>query len=149
MGTKGIQTVAATPQWLCHDLLDLWYPRQRRNTLSFTTTKTWHREYYIGPSLSLRWYGHVQGAMSCIESISNFPLPGTRKKGRPRMTWSACVKTDVGKCGLASVDPLERDAWRAGVRHSLVLPTPLNGTWTAPKSKMDGWMDGWMIPEHT
>ena len=34
------------------------------------------------------------------------------------------VKTDVNKCGLAGVDPQDRDAWRAGVRHSLVLPTP-------------------------
>ena len=39
-------------------------------------------------------------------------------------TWSECVKMVVNKCGLAGVDPLDRDAWRAGVRHSLVLPTP-------------------------
>ena len=72
----------------------------------------------------LRWYGHVQLATSFIKSITNFQIPGTRKKGRPRKTWSECVKTDVNNCGLAGIDPLDRDAWRAGVRHSLVLPTP-------------------------
>ena len=72
----------------------------------------------------LRWYGHVQRATSFIISIKNFQMPCTRKKGRPRKTWFECVNTDVNKCGLASVDPFDRDAWRAGVRHSLVLPTP-------------------------
>ena len=89
----------------------------------------------------LRWYGHVEWAMSCVQSIPNFRIPGTRKKGRPQKTWSECMKTDVNKCGLAGIDPLERDAWRTSVWHSLVLPTPLNGTWTAPQSKMD--MAGW------
>ena len=65
----------------------------------------------------LRWYGHVQRAMSCIKSITNFTFSSTRKKGRPRKTWSECVKTDVDKCGLASIDPLDRDARKAGVRH--------------------------------
>ena len=80
----------------------------------------------------LRWYGHVQWATSCIKHITNFQLPGTRKKGRPRKTWSECVKTDIGKCALASISPLNRDFWRTGAWHSLVLPTPLNGTRAAP-----------------
>ena len=57
---------------------------------------------------------HVQKVTSYIKSITNFPLPGTRKKGRPGKTWSECVKTDVDMCGLAGIDPLDRDAWRAG-----------------------------------
>ena len=42
----------------------------------------------------LRWYGHVQRATSCIQSITNFPLPGTRKKRRPRTckAWSECLQ---------------------------------------------------------
>ena len=72
----------------------------------------------------LSWHGHVQRATSCIKSITNFPLPSTRKKGRPWKTRSECVKTDVNMCGLAGVDPPDRDVWRAGVWHSLVLPTP-------------------------
>ena len=70
----------------------------------------------------LRWHGHVQWATSCIKSITNFPLPGTKKKWRHRKSWSECVKTDVNSCGLAGVDPVDRDSWRACVQHSLVLP---------------------------
>ena len=69
-----------------------------------------------------RCYGQVQRATSCIKSITKLPLPSTRKKGRPQKTWSECVKTDVNMYGLAGVDPLDRDAWIAGVRHSLLLP---------------------------
>ena len=71
----------------------------------------------------LKFYGHVQQAMSCIKSITNFPFLCTRKKGRPWKTWCECMKTDVDMCGLAAIDPLDRDAWR-DVQHSLVLPTP-------------------------
>ena len=63
----------------------------------------------------LRWYGHGQQATSSTKSITNFQIFGTRKKGRPRKTWSGCVKTDVNECGLPGIDPLDRDAWRAGV----------------------------------
>ena len=70
----------------------------------------------------LRWY--VKRATSYIKCISNFQIPSTGKKGRPRKTWSECMKADVKKCGLAGVDPLDRDVWRVGVRHSLMLPTP-------------------------
>ena len=42
----------------------------------------------------------------------------------PWKTWSEYVKTDVNECGLAGIDPLDRDAWRAGIQHNLVLPTP-------------------------
>ena len=52
--------------------------------------------------------GHVQRATSCIKSITNFQISGTRKNERPRRTWSECVKTDVKECGLAGVDPLDQ-----------------------------------------
>ena len=42
----------------------------------------------------LRWYGHVQQATSCIKSITNFPIPSTRKHGRPRKTWSSWMCED-------------------------------------------------------
>ena len=41
----------------------------------------------------LRYYGHVQRATSCIKCITNFTIPSTRTKGRPRKTWSEFVKT--------------------------------------------------------
>ena len=52
------------------------------------------------------------------------------KKGRSRKTWSECARTDVDKCGIAGVDPLDR-----GAPYNLVLSTPENGTRTAPLSK--------------
>ena len=58
-------------------------------------------------------------------------------KGRPRKTWSECVKTDISDYGLTGVDPQDRDAWRASIRCSLVLPTSLGGTRRAPKSGYD------------
>ena len=78
----------------------------------------------------LRWYGHVQRAASC--AVTDLLLLVPRGKGRPRKTWSECVKTNISDCGLAGVDPQDRNAWRASVRRSLLLPTPLNGTRTAP-----------------
>ena len=39
----------------------------------------------------LGWCGHVQLAMPCIRSITNFQIPGTRKEGRPWKTSSDCV----------------------------------------------------------
>ena len=85
----------------------------------------------------LRWHDHVKRAMSCIKSITNFPIPGTRKKGRPGNTWSECVKTDINKCGLAGIDSLDRDTCRAGVRHRTGHGQLLN-------LNLDGWMDGWV-----
>ena len=47
------------------------------------------------------------------------------------MCSSLHVLNDVGDCGLSGVDPQDRDAWRAGVWCSLVLPTASNGARTA------------------
>ena len=80
----------------------------------------------------LRWSGHVKRATSCIKSVTDLTIPATSHPGRPRKTWSECVKNDVRKYGLSGIDPQDRDAWRAGVRRCLVLPTPSNGTRTAP-----------------
>jgi len=53
----------------------------------------------------LRWYGHVQCATSCINSITRLGFPGTRDRGRPRKTWSACVRNDMTICNLDGVNP--------------------------------------------
>ena len=57
----------------------------------------------------LRWYWHVQRATSCINSITRFELPGTRDRGRPRKTWSACVRNDMTICNLDGVNPLRQE----------------------------------------
>ena len=75
----------------------------------------------------LRWYGHVSRATSCINTIRNLPIPGGRSCGGQRKTWAACVKNDLDSCNLTSVDTQDRVAWRAGVRRSRLLPTPVPG----------------------
>lgn len=64
----------------------------------------------------LRWFGHVQRASSCINTICEMAIPGVRGAGRPRKTWSECVKNGRRECNLSNTDPQDRDAWRAGVR---------------------------------
>ena len=80
----------------------------------------------------LRWYGHVQRATSCINCITRLGLPGTRDRGRPRKTWSACVRNDMTICNRDGVNPLDRNSWRTSVRRCQVLPTLESGTTRAP-----------------
>ena len=60
------------------------------------------------PTRRLRWYGHVARSSSCINSITNMTIPSARRRGRPKKTWSECVKTDMKMCSLGSIDPLNR-----------------------------------------
>ena len=56
-------------------------------------------------------------------------IPSARRRGRPKKTWSECVKTDMKMCSLGSIDPLNKEAWGLSVRHSShLLPTPVPGT---------------------
>ena len=88
---------------------------KRRNTLSFTTTETWYRGHYTGPLLLVTQMVWPYTTGRVLYQITNFPLPGTSKKRRPRKKRPECMKTDVEKCSPTSVDPEDRDAWRAGV----------------------------------
>ena len=77
----------------------------------------------------LRWYGHVAHSTSCINSITSMTIPSARRRGRPKKTWSECVRADMKMCSLGSIDPLNREAWGLGVRHSShLLPSPVPGT---------------------
>ena len=79
-------------------------------------------------SRRLRWYGHVNRATACINTVMDLSLPGHRGRGRPRNTWSECVRADLKRLSLDNVDPHNRAAWRAGVRKSgHLLPTPISG----------------------
>lgn len=80
----------------------------------------------------LRWFGHVQRSSSCIGSVTRRTIPGNRDRGRPKKTWSECVEKDLRDCNLSEVDPLDRVAWRKGIRTCQVLPTPDSGTTAAP-----------------
>ena len=80
----------------------------------------------------LRWYGHVARSSSCINSITSMTIPSARRRGRPKKTWSECVKADMKMCSLGSINPMNREAWGLGVRHSSnLLPTPVPGTTAA------------------
>ena len=77
-------------RWICgikdRDEATSSSPRWKLDTNDVTSVIRWRRP---------RWYGHVQQATSCIKTITNFPIPGTKKRRRPRKTWSECVKTNV------------------------------------------------------
>ena len=77
----------------------------------------------------LRWYGHFARSSSCINSITSMTIPSARRRGRPKKTWSECVKADMKMSSLGSIDPLNREALGLDVRHSShLLPTPVPGT---------------------
>ena len=77
----------------------------------------------------LRWYGHVVRATSCTNTVMGMAIPSSRGRGRPRKTWSDCVRADMKVCSLGGIDPQNREAWRSGVRRSSrLLPTPVTGT---------------------
>ena len=75
-------------------------------------------------SKRLRWYGHVVPSSSCTKYVTNMEVPCSKAWGRPRKTWSDCVKADMNAC----IDPQNRTAWRSGIRSiSRLLPTPATG----------------------
>ena len=69
----------------------------------------------------LRWYGHDARASSWANSIASIAIPVPRGRGRPRKSWSECVKADVDVCNLEGIDPQNREAWRFGVRRTSQL----------------------------
>ena len=77
-------------------------------------------------------------AMACIKTITNFLIPGTWRQGRPRKTWSECVKTNVHECGLAETEMhgelLFSIAWCCQP-HRMAHGQHLNLNWI--------WMGGW------
>ena len=82
-------------------------------------------------SWQLWWCGHAQRAMSCIKSVTDLRIPSTGGRGRPRKTWSECVK-NVSECDLFSLDLQDRMASQClALPGAVKLPTPLNGTQTS------------------
>ena len=80
----------------------------------------------------LRWYGHVERASSRTNSITSIAIPDPRGRGRPRKSWSECVKADVDVCNIEGIDPQNREAWRSGVRRTSQLQlTPGTGKLSA------------------
>ena len=98
---------------------------------SMSKTLTYDPRVYI-PSISVHLREIIKRVFSCIKSITSMPIPDARRRGRPKKTWSECVKADMNMCSLGSIDPLNREARGLRVRHSShLLPTPVPGTPTA------------------
>ena len=90
-------------------------------------------------SRRLRWYGHVMRADSAINTILSLAVPGRRGRGRPKKTWSDCVKSDLNATNLASNVTLNRGAWRACIEStSPLLPTPTTGIYSPPATRSRG-----------
>ena len=84
----------------------------------------------------MRWCGHIVRSTSGTDSVMSIAIPGVRGRGRPKKSWSECVKANVNVCNLGGIDPQHREAWRSGVRHSShLLPTPVPGTLAAAVDK--------------
>ena len=64
--------------------------------------------YVLPYYMRLRWFGHVALSSSCINSITSMTIPSARRRGRPKKTWSECVKADMKMCSLGSINPLNR-----------------------------------------
>ena len=98
-------------------------------------------------SQRLRWYGHGQQATSSTKSITNFQIFSTRKKGRPRKTWSECVRLmsmSVAYLALTHLTEMHGElvfnmAWCCQP-HRVGHGQHINLKWIW----IDGWMDGWM-----
>ena len=58
---------------------------------------------------SLTWYCHVAHEASWTKSISGIAVG----RGRPRKSWSECVKVDVDVCNLEAIDSQN---WRSGLQ---------------------------------
>ena len=101
------------------DPLDLWHQRPRRSTLSFTTTYTYYGSH-LQSAAQMVWT--CTACHILCNFVTHFPIPGTRGRERPRKEWSEFMTIDDSNCGLAGVDTQDRDAWRTGVRPSLMLP---------------------------
>ena len=111
-------------RWICGTKAGVHVPDELLQKLDINNITTVLR------SGRLRWFGHVERApsTSCIKTVREKKISPIKRRGRPRKTWSECVNNDIKECGLTHIDPQDRESWRAGVRHCLVLPTPSYGT---------------------
>ena len=65
------------------------------------------------------------GEISRVRSMS---IDGRRGLGRPRKTWSECVKDDLAAFKLKPCDAQDRAGWRSSVENSQLEPTPQCGS---------------------
>ena len=76
----------------------------------------------------LRWFGHVERSSGEINRVRSMSIDGRRGLGRPRKTWSECVKEDLAAFKLKPCDAQDRAGWRSSVKNSKLEPTPQCGS---------------------
>ena len=61
----------------------------------------------------LRWAGHVERAGKGVpKQVREMKVEGTRKKGRPRLTWQELVRKDMREVGLNREMAGDRAEWK-------------------------------------
>ena len=78
----------------------------------------------------LRWFGHVERSSGEISRVRSMSIDGRRGLGRPRKTWTECVKDDLRAFNLKPCDAQDRAGWRSSVKNSKLEPTPQCGSAT-------------------
>ena len=66
----------------------------------------------------IRWLGHVERSNSCIAQVRMMKVDsnGTRKTGRPKLSWEDVVVRDRISLGMIETNPHDRDEWRMRLR---------------------------------
>ena len=66
----------------------------------------------------VRWLGHVERSNSCIAQVRTMEVDskGTRKTGRPKLSWEDVVERDRISLGMKETNPQDRKEWRMRLR---------------------------------
>lgn len=74
-------------------------------------------EYHLGES-RLRWLGHLErmNDTNLIRKVREERVPGSMKRGRPKISWEEVVKKDMKIRGLSINDAQDRNKWRRRCR---------------------------------
>jgi hypothetical protein len=61
-----------------------------------------------------QWYGHVQRMEEgrLPKEVMKWRPPGSRKRGRPKLTWAEGIRGLMGEKGLVEEDWNDRNSWR-------------------------------------
>ena len=127
VGSDRFRLTAAPPKWQINDQMDLWHQAPWLISIDLLCARLGIQE--VTAALRSKRLRHVVRSSSCIKSVANMEIPCSKVRGRPRKTWSDCVRADMSVCSLGGIDPQNRTAWRSGIRSSSsLLPTPATGT---------------------